>query len=783
MTELGNFEDMTEKFDEIKTIVDEIKEDMMSSEDCNNQFYSVLQTLDGLSASIQNIENEKSKPTDEYTILQTNILEVKRELGRMNQAIDETINGGLQELMSKLNEKVNRLEILTNNTGIDQQVIMNITGQLEKNISSGLEDTTGTLFSQYKSYTDEVRHDVDQVNDNLKECVDYLEKSLKTVSSDAVQHLSDDMTILGTTFEKTTDNLKRSIIDIFSRIQETVENGAGVNSAVNIDTTQINNDLDMLKNGIFNLNANTEKRINKISKLISELDIFTKLEKFAQLKDLPAIGDLKHTLKNNIDRIVDKYSYTLQSSQDRNELTEVTQQFRADVYNEIISLLGNVSEFLLENDGTSAKKEEPSQMELFAEKIEELTSVTELNNSGYDNIHSELRNLREQCVELAEMIQNNAKKAGNNKTSLEESLTEIKNSVTEINARSESLRNNANEISDVVRECANSIIENSTPDRISIKDMLSDIKKNISILQSGDEETDYTYSMQDIESDVAKIRIYLNELSQNGVKVNSEEFTDELNSVVVMVDSMKQQLNKIDECDISDTMSKMKEDLTSISTRVNKLLLTSDNSYNMIESALKEFKVLSEEIDEQVKKAADTNKFKTLEDSMTAIRLALGETNSYNNVINQSLIMLAEWVDNAGETITNIYEKQSKLDSVDDIKSILLESKNSLANSSENVVSAVREMLADTNTLVNGIEVKDYSIEFSKLAEKFSEQNSLIEKQEERMNKLDEKLTTVLEMTAKNDIVALSEKINSIETQMEKLNRSIEKLTAYVNED
>ena len=77
----------------------------------------------------------------------------------------------------------------------------------------------------------------------------------------------------------------------------------------------------------------------------------------------------------------------------------------------------------------------------------------------------------------------------------------------------------------------------------------------------------------------------------------------------------------------------------------------------------------------------------------------------------------------------------------------------------------------------------DYSDTLSALSKKLEEQSAIIQSQEERMIKLDEKLTTILELSAKNDLNELSSKINSIDAQMEKLNKSIEKLTAYVNED
>ncbi|MCD8378272.1 MAG: hypothetical protein LUB59_05740, partial [Candidatus Gastranaerophilales bacterium] len=62
-------------------------------------------------------------------------------------------------------------------------------------------------------------------------------------------------------------------------------------------------------------------------------------------------------------------------------------------------------------------------------------------------------------------------------------------------------------------------------------------------------------------------------------------------------------------------------------------------------------------------------------------------------------------------------------------------------------------------------------------------QNEQLKKQSEHINKLEEKLTTVLEFAAKNDLNELSVKINDIDTKMERLNKSIERLTSYVNED
>lgn len=781
MTELGNAGDMTEKIDEIKSLVDDIKSTMMSSEDCNNQFYSVLQSLDGISTNINNLKEEKSEPSDEYTILQTNILEVKKELSKMNKKSDND----LHDLISEINEKIDKINVPFTTT-----------------TSAGAVDSSANI----QEYTNVVKNSTEIVNSNMEKCAEYLENTIKNTSEEKAQSLSDDMTLLGQTVEKTSDNLKRSVIDIFTRIQEMIENGTPASDVqpervVNVSNPehdeQLDKDIEMLKNGIYNLNANSEQRLSKLNSTLSELDLFKNLEKFAKIKDLPAIGDLKNNLQSNIDRIVDKYSYTLQSSQNRNELMEVTQQFRADVFKELLTMLGNASEFILDDDSLLSKdKNAQTPIELIKDKLDDLTNATKLNNGGIDSIAGNINTLKDNILDLKQQSENISSDIQRN------SIDSLKSDIHELYVNGESLKLQNKEIFDrlsqfpsklkpitdkvsaldkypqQLEECSDKIIANSAPDRKAIKDLLKDIKKNISILQSGDEQAEYNYSMQDIESDIAKIRIYLNDLRKNGITIDSREFTDDLDKVVTSVDTMVQQLNKVEEYNLPDILSKMKEDLTSVSTRVNKLLLTSDNSSNMISDSLKEFKAQNANILSEIKKVVDEDKFKAIENGLTALKIALAESNSYNSTINKSLLMLAEWVDSAGETITEIHDNQSKLDTLDKIQTGLNDVSSSLSQNSENIVSSVKELLTESIP-----EQVDYTGMLNDLNDKFAEQSVIIKNQDERINKIDEKLNTILELSAKNDYKDLTTKISSIDEQMAKLNKSIEKLTAYVNED
>lgn len=770
MTNKSNTVDINNSCDEIKSLILELRNIIIGSSDNNTQLTAIAESLDNIKSMLNLSDGELDfKKLDKLT------KSASTALSDIQENINKELFDNLNQSLKVLTEKLNRLEILANNTGIDEQVILNMVNSAEQSLSNKLQDSVGQLAAENASHAEMLNTGFTEVNENLRDCTQYLEKSLKAVSDDAVQHLTDDLTILGTSVEKTTTNLKHSIIDIFSRIQEDITNKLSQRKEEEKQEIAVNDyseDFEMLKTGICNLDINTGKKISEINNLIEELDLFQKLEQFAKLKDLPAIGDLKSSLETKLNRIVEDYAYTLQSSQNRDELNKTTLQFKKDVYNEILMLLSRASEFLTEDDQPNNDELEikNNQIEELKEQIDELVAVTELNNSGYDNIQIELKDIREKNLDILDIIQANSKKLTAKKTSMEESLFEIKNNVVDIQTKGETLKKQTSEISEVIKECTKSIIEHDIPINENIKNLLVDIKKNILILQSGDEESDYAYSMQDIESDVAKIRIYLNELSQNGVSVNTQEFSDELNNIVIMVDSMKQQLNKIDECDISDAISKIKEDMTSVSTRVNKLLLTSDTSYNIIESAMKDFRLLSNDIDEQLKLMANTSKYKALEQNIADIKSKFIENSNYTSMINDSLVMLAEWVDNAGETITEINEKQDKLESLDKLLDIAVETKNNIEIESEKLSLTMTNLIKDIPQPADYMDILD------------SIKNS-ISKQDERISKLDEKLTTALEISAKNDYGELSAKIDDINEKLEKLNKSIERITSYVNED
>lgn len=613
MTELGNEKMTTESIAEIKNLVTDIKENMMSEKNCNDQLYTIIQTLDGIGNYISRLEQNEEPKSEEFTVLQTNLLEVRNEIARLNQSIDSTNLAEFEPLVTKLTEKVNRLDIIANNSGIDKQILLNTSAQLEQNIGTKLNENAEVLYNQSNTATNLIKTDIETLNENLKDGIQYLEKIFKTKVENSnesnVSSISDDILLLSTNIEKSNANLKKSVIDIFSKIQENINSlsfskVAGV-GGVNVEALQEN--LEMLKNGLYNLNVNTTQQYNKILETISET---------------PEVEEKEDTTK--------------------------------------------------------------------------------------EEIHSKVNEL----------------------------LPFTKESVKDI------------------------------------KDLICELKRNISYLQSGEEESDYTYCMQDIESDLAKIRIYLNELGQHINTLALNNNNEELNNIYLTLDKINQRVQKDETYEVTDNIKKMQEDILSISTRVNTLLLSSDKDTETLNTSLDKFQNCFEEINSQLKSETNARQYSNIESALEQINKVLDDNKNYNELINQSLVMLAEWVDNAGESLTNISDKLG-----DGIKSIQIpETIDYTAK-----IEALEQKILEQNAQI--AQQQEYISSMDEKLAVILNQNQQIASLEERLKQMDERMTTILEFSAKNDASVVMDKMTNIDEKLEKLNNSIGKLTSYVDEE
>ena len=241
----------------------------------------------------------------------------------------------------------------------------------------------------------------------------------------------------------------------------------------------------------------------------------------------------------------------------------------------------------------------------------------------------------------------------------------------------------------------------------------------------------------------------MKELQEVSPNEELEDITKKVDDIVLVVGNIKNQITQADMTEVSSSISKMNEDIVSISTRTNKLLLTSENSSNLLKENLENFKLVIDDLDVRTKNLIENNDLSGIETSIENIERTLEGNKTYNNIVNQSLLSIAEWVDCAGATLTTITQKLNKLEDIEDVKAM------------------IRSIEMPTQF--------DYSI-FDNIEEKFNTQQNKIDILEEKINRL-------TELVEANDNSQINKKINSVDKQLAKLNKSIERLTSYVDEE
>ena len=238
--------------------------------------------------------------------------------------------------------------------------------------------------------------------------------------------------------------------------------------------------------------------------------------------------------------------------------------------------------------------------------------------------------------------------------------------------------------------------------------------------------------MQDVESDIAHLRLALNNI-KNVVEENSlKEITQYVNEIVQQVESMKFNITQDDIFKIKVDVEKMYSDVLSISSRINKLLLASDESAVALSTAMDSFKQVMSDLYEGMKKLDYTEITNTLDKIKTDTEDTAKQT---NNTV-ESVAKLSLWADDTDEKLTDISETLEKL--------------KKAMPSNENVLDELETKFA---------------------------------KQQQRIESLEDKLDELIALSSDNDSSNVSKKLNDIDKQLTRLNRSIERLTSYVDEE
>lgn len=323
----------------------------------------------------------------------------------------------------------------------------------------------------------------------------------------------------------------------------------------------------------------------------------------------------------------------------------------------------------------------------------------------------------------------------------------------------------------------------------SLKGDINNLNEKINSIISSDGNVDYIYSLQDLESDIANLRVVLNEMKTDSKSKELDELVASTNNIYELVEAIKAGMPNLEN---------LADDIVSISSRTNKLLLSSDESYKTLQDNLQDFKLVINDLDERTRNFAQDAGLDKIDSKLGAINTMIQNGAKTNQVFNQVFEYLAEWVDNAGAKITAISDKVETLDDIGQIKVMLEDLKaeaedttasNELIEAMSNVfdkqtkrISSLESKL-DRIIVDNTINAKNNKLDLSPMEETLNRflvaMDDKIESQQKKIDMLEAKLSEVVD---NKDTAQLTKKVGGMDRQIAKLNKSIEKIASHVVE-
>lgn len=638
-------------------------------------------------------EKNNTEISNKLEIADNKLTGYKEELELINTDIRSLLDLQTQELISEL-APVKELAKDLNN----EDVISDIKNQIDE-LQALIEQENDTeIYENLDILYDKVSKDLTDCQNNLKDFVlsetdsvlikldnlrEYVETTLDEFVPPEVKS-NNELFKFATDIEK----FKKAQIELFDNAVETLKNDIQIkhNEIVSILNNTNNNDV---------LEAIKELKSRYDAKIADNKDQAKSLEKYDQ-----ALTEIKNLLQtNNIEKLLKEVNAKVDviASGEEYELIEnLSDSIEIEIgqkIQEINEKLDNIAKNNSDqraNDFAKTDFKLTSMLEDLTQKIDNLSSQT--TTGDFEEV-KELINQQKQYIETLEPSSKNE--------TLSICLDELSDKVSKLSSQSL----NSTEFNSVVHNMKESImnavvaifdqvsfVEESEDIKDFVEERTDEINQNISHItkqlqqiSSISDYGDYTYSMQDIETDLAKLRLALKDIQDNKTEIQTEELsniTDKLRQITSSVDSLTQ-----------DEIKGLKSEISTLKEQTQFLVATSDKSITALNSG--DF--------DSILKGNLTNKVDNV------VHMLENCTNN-DTVIRQSLIYMGEWIDSATENINKIVENsdnmQNRLDKIESqmVKFEDLEEKleeqteriNRLEMNLEKILSAIENLDDDT---------------------------------------------------------------------------------------
>ena len=694
--------DVADKIEEYKSSIENSDRDLKETitglnNDISGKLDNIKQNLEN-NAAQELAENINSQIKEVTEVLKT--LHEKVDILAMsdNSEISEEVNTSAAKILDAVEELHKKVDVITvsDNSEVNEEISDTI---------AGIADEIKSLHSKVDVLA---MSDNSEVNEEISDTIAGIADEIKSLHSKVdVLAMSDN------------SEVNEEISDTIAGIADEIKS---LHSKVDVlamsDNSEVNEEISDTIAGI----------ADEIKSLHSKVDVLA----MSDNSDLQAGLDDIHGAVLEQNRL-------LEQANNRNNAEEITEK----VGEKLTELFNSIDK---NNDETDKVSE---MLKVLHEKVDILAM------SDDTDIRDEIEDIKQLILEQRKLFEGaddteNAQEIDNYLNQLLSDINKIEKGISEID-----LEKNTQDIKDSVMTAILSVTDQISfvEETEEIKDFveektnainrtLLDVKKQLNnITNSGDDMDFYSYTLQDVETDIAKLRMILNDISTSNSKAEVGVISANINRIAKSIEDLRNSLAKEENFEIKADFEKLNEDILSISARTNKLLLNSDESYRILCDSMDAFNRRTSSLEERLTMLDNNN----IENRLSMIDEKVEETVNSNKVLKNVMMYLGEWMDGTSETISGIYEKASK------------------ASSMRGVLDELLETVPDKENLIKTIE------------EKFEEQQS-------RIDRLEKKLEKAISIIEENDQSTVLNKIDKLESQLSKLSLNIEKLASYVDE-
>ena len=802
---LQNFEDIKKSFDDFSDydfnkLMADLKilletSFMNFSVDVNGELASSSEAIMRLEQAYKDIFNKitliedcvSEKLQNDIELLNITIETNSKNLQCLfEEKLDEYI-GDMKSQIANMSEDTRVVDAISNTKeeiNVKLDVVLDKQDNIEKNItetiSNNAEDVSNKIYGNIFSLGEELKNHIKSTCDAVVEkTVDQTVKQTveQTVEKCDTSKCEENIDILNQKVDALVLSTDKD--EIINSINEFGESAEQANNVLNekIDILVSSTDKDEILNSLDEFDAKTEQANDVLNQKIDALVISTDNEEILHsLEEIEAKADktgsdLTETLESLIAR-VDIIASDDSLKSDLENITEKLDDFEenTEYFKNALDTLSNKVDIIAADNSLDILYDKFDEFSETEDKVAEMLTalhqkvdVIAMDDNDFD-IEEEIDDIKELIFEQRKYFEvASDEKANAIDKYLKDVLLKLDNVDLEKNSEDikETIMNALVSLVDQISfveetEEIKDFVEEKTD---AIKQGLIEVQNQLRQLASPDDDFGYSYTLQDVESDIAKLRVAITHLSGN----DFENLSGDIKKIVNSVEGLETTLTQEQIIGLKGNIEKLNEDILSISSRTNKILLTSDESNKALNDGLNNFGNLVGKLEDRLEYLDNTEATERLERKIESIQSMAVESANADKVFHQVMMYLGEWIDTTTENISSITEKTSEINLI-----------------KENVNDVI-EKVSDIQDIKDNIEELRSAV--PEKSELLSELENKFEQQEARIDRLEMKLEKILSTLEEKDDMMLNRKVDKIEKMLSRLGTNIEKLTSYVDED